>query len=297
MNDILSLVRRRLEGQRGTPLATRVYQNASYVAEVAAARFWLRDCDVVGPWVRVMHGKPHVENEGRIEVGARTRLYSSFAPVELRATAGGALLIGDECSINYGTTLQATREVRIGKKVDIGPYCIVSDTETPGAEGTSAETKPIEIGDGVWLASRVTVLPGARIGEGSVITAGSVVEGEIPKGVVAGGSPARVLRRLDANGAAPAESAPVAKAAAPEAPVVPAAVKAPAHRGLLISDFTIDELARCLTDDPSEPIVAADVAPFGQVIPTLMTPPPEGVDFAVVWTRPESVAPSFARLL
>jgi FkbH-like protein len=297
VNDILSLVRRRLEGQRGTPLATRVYQNASYVAEVAAARFWLRDCDVVGPWVRAMHGKPHVENEGRIEVGARTRLYSSFAPVELRATAGGALLIGDECSINYGTTLQATREVRIGKKVDIGPYCIVSDTETPGAEGTSAETKPIEIGDGVWLASRVTVLPGARIGEGSVITAGSVVEGEIPKGVVAGGSPARVLRRLDANGAAPAESAPVAKAAAPEAPVVPAAVKAPAHRGLLISDFTIDELARCLTDDPSEPIVAADVAPFGQVIPTLMTPPPEGVDFAVVWTRPESVAPSFARLL
>jgi acetyltransferase-like isoleucine patch superfamily enzyme len=53
----------------------------------------------------------------------------------------------------------------------------------------------VEIGDGVWLAARVTVLPGSRIGAGAVIAAGSVVAGDIPAGNVAGGIPARILRK------------------------------------------------------------------------------------------------------
>ena len=46
----------------------------------------------------------------------------------------------------------------------------------------------------MWLAVRVTVLPGSKIGAGAVISAGSVVDGEIPAGALAGGVPARVLR-------------------------------------------------------------------------------------------------------
>ena len=53
---------------------------------------------------------------------------------------------------------------------------------------------PIEIGDDVWLAGRVMVRPGSRIGAGAVIGAGSVVDGEIPAGAIASGAPARVLR-------------------------------------------------------------------------------------------------------
>src|SRR6185503_9856915 len=56
---------------------------------------------------------------------------------------------------------------------------------------------PITIEDDVWLAGRVSVLRGSRIGRGSVITAGSVVSGEIPSGVIAGGVPARVIRRIE----------------------------------------------------------------------------------------------------
>jgi acetyltransferase-like isoleucine patch superfamily enzyme len=80
----------------------------------------------------------------------------------------------------------------------VGNYCIVADTETPGigdpAGGSSIEPRAVEIGEGAWLAARVTVLPGARIGAGAVIAAGSVVAGEIPAGAVAGGIPARILR-------------------------------------------------------------------------------------------------------
>ena len=52
----------------------------------------------------------------------------------------------------------------------------------------------IEIGDFVWFGSRVTVLPGTKIGDGAVIQAGSVVHGEIPPLAVAGGNPAVVFK-------------------------------------------------------------------------------------------------------
>src|SRR5262249_32285189 len=100
--------------------------------------------------------------------------------------------------INYGSMVSAQLHVRIGSNVMIGNYCIVADTETPGLGdppgGSRVEPRAIEIGDGAWLAARVTVLPGARIGPGAGIAAGSVVAGEIPAGAVAGGIPARVLR-------------------------------------------------------------------------------------------------------
>jgi acetyltransferase-like isoleucine patch superfamily enzyme len=80
----------------------------------------------------------------------------------------------------------------------IGNYCIVADTEIPGIGdppgGPQIEPRPVDIGDGAWLAARVTVLPGSRIGAGAVVAAGSVVSGEIPDGALAGGIPARILR-------------------------------------------------------------------------------------------------------
>ncbi len=143
----------------------------------------------------------------------------------------------------------------------------------------------------MWLTSRVTVLPGASIGAGSVITAGSVVSGSIPPGVVAGGIPARVIRQ--------ATAAEVSGQVEPQALPAPPALKRPevAHRGLLISDFTIDELALRLEADLEEPGLTAEVAPFGQVVQALLQGSQGEQDFAVVWTRPETAIASFGRLL
>lgn len=57
--------------------------------------------------------------------------------------------------------------------------------------------KDVEIGDCVWLGSRVTILPGTKIGEGAIIQAGSVVHGEIPRCSIAGGNPAKVFKYRD----------------------------------------------------------------------------------------------------
>jgi len=74
-----------------------------------------------------------------------------------------------------------------------------------------------------------------------------------------------------------------------------------AHRCLLIADSTIDSLAGLLGNNPSAPLVEPVLAPFDQVVPTLIDPnldcwqhPP---DSALIWTRPERVSDAFARLM
>lgn len=161
------------------------------------ARVWLRSCDRVGAGTRTFW-RPNIENKGRILLGSRVRINSNWAPAELVSGPHGVIDIGDGVFINYGSMISAHLHVRIGSNVMIGNYCIVADTEIPGigdpGEGPPTEPRPVEIGNGAWLAARVTVLPGSRIGAGAVIAAGSVVAGDIPAGNVAGGIPARILR-------------------------------------------------------------------------------------------------------
>ncbi len=337
MNEFLALVQARYARRRDQNALTRLKEDAAYLAEVAAGQLYLRQVNSLGRWVRAF-GRPLVDNRGRLEIGTRTRFVCEFAPVELRTGPDGVLAVGAQCSINFGTVLSATRSVTIGDRASLGPYCIISDTEhTDPAGRHEAEPRPIHIGRGVWLASRVTVLPGARIGDDAVVTAGSIVSGEIPPRTVAGGIPARVLRYLDGdpngsrNGSADGVSAhgsngkthaaidalgvlghdgaPAAEgltrgtngAAVPNGTSATTESTRPApeptHRGLLISDFTIDELARHLEANADSPTLAASVAPFGAVIPALMSPRNPAHDYAVVWTRPEGVLTSFARLL
>jgi maltose O-acetyltransferase len=151
----------------------------------------------VGARVRTFK-RPNIENHGRIVLGDRVRLNSGWAPVELVSGPAGTIEIGDNVFINYGSMISAQQLVKIGSNIMIGNYCIIADTEVPGIGmppgGPSMQPRSIEIGDGAWIAARVTVLPGARIGAGAAIAAGSVVAGDIPPNCVAGGIPARVLR-------------------------------------------------------------------------------------------------------
>jgi FkbH-like protein len=74
-----------------------------------------------------------------------------------------------------------------------------------------------------------------------------------------------------------------------------------AQRILLISDFNMDIFRGYLNHDAEAPQIAATTLPFGQVIPVLMQKELEcwqdGFDVAVVWTKPESVIPSFKSMM
>ena len=53
---------------------------------------------------------------------------------------------------------------------------------------------PIEIGNDVWIASNVVILPGVKIGDGAVLAAGAVVTKSVPPYAIIGGVPAKVIR-------------------------------------------------------------------------------------------------------
>nr|WP_330368159.1 DapH/DapD/GlmU-related protein [Butyrivibrio sp. MB2005] len=55
---------------------------------------------------------------------------------------------------------------------------------------------PITVGDNVWIGTQVSVLPGVTIGSNTVIGAGSVVNRDIPDGVIAAGNPCKVIRKI-----------------------------------------------------------------------------------------------------
>jgi maltose O-acetyltransferase len=90
--------------------------------------------------------------------------------------------------------------VTIGDDVQIGPNAqLLTATHPlePDARRDKREAaEPIVISANVWLGGGVIVCPGVTIGSDTVVGAGSVVMRDLPAGVVAVGSPARVLRRL-----------------------------------------------------------------------------------------------------
>jgi len=93
--------------------------------------------------------------------------------------------------------------IRIGNCVRIGhDVSLLTVDHHVGSEGMrSGDHKygPIEIGDGAWLASRVIVLPGVRIGAGAIVAAGSVVTRDVPDNTLVVGVPARVARNLGSD--------------------------------------------------------------------------------------------------
>lgn len=102
--------------------------------------------------------------------------------------------------INYNVVMLDTSPIHIGDGAFIAPgvclacsgHSLIGEERIRGI-GTSA---PITLEENVWIGANATVIGGVTIGKGSVIAAGSVVTRDIPAGVVAGGVPCKVIRKI-----------------------------------------------------------------------------------------------------
>jgi maltose O-acetyltransferase len=162
------------------------------------ARWQLRDCQHVGRWTR-LSGRATVANKGgTIWIGDRVLLFFDYAPSLFAVFPGGRLEIGDRTSINYGADFAATRLVKIGADCGIGTHVIIMDNDFHeiGNRHRMPDSRPVVIGDRVWIANRSMILPGVTIGDDAVIGAGSVVVTDIPERSLAMGNPARVIKKL-----------------------------------------------------------------------------------------------------
>lgn len=108
--------------------------------------------------------------------------------------------VGDNFYANYNVTILDGAPVTFGNNVFIAPNCVFSTAGHPlNVEQRNKGLEialPITVGDNVWIGTQVSVLPGVTIGNNTVIGAGSVVNRDIPDGVIAAGNPCRVIREI-----------------------------------------------------------------------------------------------------
>ena len=165
-----------------------------------------------------------------VALGEGAWIYSTFAFLHHRAARRDAVRVGRDTGLYYGTTFVTGPDavIDIGEfgvvagptistngRVEIGHHALISYGVTlcgsavsvPGDEGDG----DIFVGDDVWIGARATLLPGARIGDGAIVAAQTVVDFEVPAGALVAGQPARIVRRAQREGRftrrAPAEAA------------------------------------------------------------------------------------------
>jgi len=118
----------------------------------------------------------------------------------LRVDYGYNVHLGDRSFINFDAVILDVAPVTIGADCQIAPRVQLLTATHPIDRAARAAMEewgePIVLEDGVWLGGGVIVLPGVTIGAGTVVGAGAVVTRDLPPGVVAVGSPARVLRTI-----------------------------------------------------------------------------------------------------
>ena len=141
--------------------------------------------------------------EDRIAVGVGVFVGAGAWFQTLRSPEGerGSISIGDGSSFAGNCTLSAARAIRIGSGVSFARGVYIADHahayddwSLPVLAQGITSLAPVEVGDGAWLGQNVVVLPGARIGRGAVVSANSVVVGDVPDYTVVAGAPARVVR-------------------------------------------------------------------------------------------------------
>jgi acetyltransferase-like isoleucine patch superfamily enzyme len=196
---LLRTARAKLARDRRLPLGSLLRRGVRYAWELASARWYLRGVSAVGPHARTL-GRPRIDNEGTLALGAHVLLRSVNVPVELAVAPGATLAIGDGCRLNYGCSIAATQEVRIGRHVRIGTYVTIADNDFHDLHRRALRppARPVIIEDHVWIGGKASITKGVRIGTGAVVGIGAVVTRDVPPFAIVAGVPARVIGAVDA---------------------------------------------------------------------------------------------------
>lgn len=116
---------------------------------------------------------------------------------------GSNITIGNNFYTNHNCTILDGAKVTFSDNVFIAPNVVFSTAGHAIDAGQRAKgleiALPITVGDNVWIGANISVLPGVSIGSNTIIGAGSVVNKDIPDGVIAAGVPCRVIRRITEN--------------------------------------------------------------------------------------------------
>ncbi|XHP75601.1 Maltose O-acetyltransferase [Arenibacter antarcticus] len=120
---------------------------------------------------------------------------------------GENISIGENTFVNTNCMFLDNNKITIGKNGLIAPYVQIYTANHPLkaseriiTKGTDSRyltsSKPVSIGDNVWIGGNSVIFPGVTIGNNVTIGAGSIVTKSIPDNVLAFGNPCEIKREL-----------------------------------------------------------------------------------------------------
>ena len=122
------------------------------------------------------------------------------------------LFFGNNVQINDYVHINALKSVHIGDNVLIASKVFITDLAHGSYTGDENDSlpdtivkdrplssKPVVIGNNVWIGELCSILPGVTIGENSIIGSNSVVTKSIPANSIAAGNPAKVIKQFNFN--------------------------------------------------------------------------------------------------
>lgn len=132
-------------------------------------RFWLGRQSVVESYCCINNAV------GDVTIGDYTR-------IGIHCTVIGPVCIGNHVNLAQGITVTALNHIfkDSSRRID--------------EQGVS--TKPVVIGDDVWIGTNAVILPGVTIGSHCVVAAGAVVTKDVPNHTLVGGIPAKVIKNI-----------------------------------------------------------------------------------------------------
>lgn len=175
-------------------------------------RFW-KTTDRIGPDIPLTHWQLYFKST--MITLCKKKFYHFDNSAEIRP---GAYIIGcSQISVGKNVVIRptvqfhgetATLDISIIIEDDVligsGVHIYVenhnfSDISIPIYYQGHMQSKRVIIKRGAWIGANSIILPGVEIGENTVIGAGSIVTKSLPKGVVAAGNPARIIKEIPYN--------------------------------------------------------------------------------------------------
>lgn len=128
---------------------------------------------------------------------------------DLPGSKNNTLIVGDNCQFGDMTHIVAHQSVTIGNNVLIASKVFISDVSHGSYSGSSQDnplippverklvTKPVHIGNNVWIGENAVILPGVSIGDGCIVGANSTVTKSFEGNCIIAGSPAKLIKIWD----------------------------------------------------------------------------------------------------
>jgi acetyltransferase-like isoleucine patch superfamily enzyme len=166
-----------------------------YIKNIIKGKFYENKFTEIKTGLRIKGLGPKIVCRGQLIAGRNLILRSITQPIEISVENNAEIIIGDDVFINTGVIFAARKRISIGNETIIGDQAIIYDTDWHGVDKEEIMSYPVEIGNHVWIGARAIILKGVKIGDNSIIGAGSVVTKNVDDNTIVAGNPAKYVRK------------------------------------------------------------------------------------------------------